>query len=117
MKYGTRPDEDDGTGSIVPLCREYICSRAHPQSRVYGAIRGWKIIGPVIEVRIVKMLEEYGLEISIPFTFNPIETSYVVISRETMRLVDETHGNKKELRSSSELLTALKNRRRRIQSH
>ena len=43
-------------------------------------------IGPGIEVRIVKILEEYGLEISIPSIVNPCETSYVVISRETERL-------------------------------
>ena len=50
MKYKTRPDKDDGTGSIVPLNREYTFSRAHLQSRVCGAIPGGTIIGPVIVV-------------------------------------------------------------------
>ena len=73
---------------------------------MYGAIPGGTIIGPVLEVRIVNNLEEYGLEILIPSIFNPIETSYVVISRETERFVDQIHDHKKELRSSDELLTA-----------
>ena len=34
--------------------------------------------------------------------FHPWETSYVVISRETERFVDEIHDHKKELRSSSQ---------------
>ena len=72
-------------GSIVPLCREYTFSRAHPESRVYAAILGRTIIGPVNEVRIVKILEGYGLDISTISTLNPTETSHVVISWETER--------------------------------
>ena len=41
-------------------------SRAHPESQAYGAIPGGTIVGPFIEVRTVKNLEEFGLEISIP---------------------------------------------------
>ena len=40
LYYGTRPDEDDGWGRIVPLCREYTFSRAHLESRVFAAIPG-----------------------------------------------------------------------------
>ena len=32
MSYKTRPDEDDGVGQLIPKCREYTLSRAHPQS-------------------------------------------------------------------------------------
>ena len=51
MKYNTRPDEDDGWVTIILLS--------------------------VLEVRIVKILGEHGLEVSIPSTFNHEETSYV----------------------------------------
>ena len=47
----TRPDEDDGCGQLVPLCLEYTLSRAHPQSRVFAAIPGGTLIGPVLEVQ------------------------------------------------------------------
>ena len=68
------------------FCWEFTFSRAHPESRVFAAIPGvGTVIGPVIEVRSVKNIEEYGLEISIPSTLNLGETSYVVISRETER--------------------------------
>ena len=69
---------------------------------------GGTIIGPVVEVCIVKIIEEHGSEISIPSTLNSREASHVVISRETQRFVHEIHDHKKELRSSSELLTAFR---------
>ena len=65
-----------------------------------------KIIRPVIEVRIVKIIDEHGKDIAIPSIFNPFETSYVVISSETERFVGELRDHKKEIRSSSDLLTA-----------
>ena len=75
MSYRTRPDEDDGFGQIIPLCREYTLSRVNPQSRVYVAIPGGGVIGPVIEVHIVKILDSFGLEISIPSINDPRRTS------------------------------------------
>ena len=63
------------------------------------------IIGPVLEVQIVKILDGYGIEIAIPSIDNPVNTSYVVISTETQRFLNETHDHK-DLRSSDELLTA-----------
>ena len=46
MNSKTRPDGDDGFGQIIPYCREYILSRAHPQSRIFAALPGGTIIGP-----------------------------------------------------------------------
>ena len=66
MNYNTRPDEDDGFGQLIPLCREYTFSRVDPQSRAFAAIPGGTIIGPVIEVQIVKIIDQFGLEIAIP---------------------------------------------------
>ena len=92
--YKTRPDEDDGYGQLVPLCREYTLSRAHPQSRVFAAIPGGTIVGPVVEVRTVKILGQPGLEIAIPSTHSHETTSYVMITRGKKPFVDEVHDHK-----------------------
>ena len=82
-KSQTRPDGDDGWRTITPICREYTFSLSFPESQVVAAIPGGTTIAPVLEVRIVKILEEYGLEMSIPSFVNPANTSYVMISRES----------------------------------
>ena len=61
-------------------------------------------IGPVIEVHVGKILDEYGLEVAIPSICKPGDITYVVISRETERFVNEIHNHKEEFRSSNELL-------------
>ena len=65
------------------------------------------IIGPISEVHIVKILDEYGLEVAIPSLCKPGDVTYVVISRETERFVNEIHTHEAETRSSSELLENL----------
>ena len=60
-----------------------------------------------MEVRIVKILGQPGLEIAIPSTHNHEATSYVIITRGTQQFVDEVHDHKDELRPSTELLSAL----------
>ena len=62
MSYKTRLDEDDGFGQIISFCRERTLSRVNPRSRVFAAIPGGTIIGPVIEVQFMKILDSYGLE-------------------------------------------------------
>ena len=106
MMYKTRPDEDDGKRQLVPLGREYIQSRANPQSLVFAAIPGRTVIGPVLRVPIVKILGQPGLEIAIP-PHNHETTTHVIISRGTNRFVDEVHDHKVEFRHSTELLSAL----------
>ena len=81
MSYKTKPDEDDGFEQISPLCREYTFSRINPRSRAFAAILGGTIIGPVIEVQIVKILDQYGLGIAISSPNDTERTSYVMISR------------------------------------
>ena len=66
LSYKTRLDEDDGFGQLIPLCREFSLSRVNPQSRAFAAILVETIIGPVIDVQIVKILDQYGLEIATP---------------------------------------------------
>ena len=105
MSYKNRLDEDDGFGQSIPLCREYTLSRVNPRSRVFAAILGGTIIGPVIEVRIVKILDAYGLEIAIPSSNDSRQTSYVLISRGKSRFVDELQIPNAELRHIAELLS------------
>ena len=107
MNYKTRLDEDDSFGQIIPLCREYTLSRVNPQSRVFAAIPGGTITGPVIEVQIVKILDQDGLEIAIPWPNGEERTSHVMIYRGQSLFVEELHIPNAVLRSSAELLTEL----------
>ena len=72
-----------------------------------AAIPEGTIIGPVLEVHIVEILDESGIEVAIPSIANPTSTSYVVTSREAQHFVNEIHVHKEELRSSNELLKDL----------
>ena len=106
-RYEVRSGGEDGWGQITLLCRVYVCSRAVPQTKPLGAIPAGTIIGPISEVHIVKILDEYGLEVAIPSICKPGDVTYVVISRETERLVNESHTHEAETRSSMELLENL----------
>ena len=105
MSYKTRSDEEDGFGQIIPLCREYTLSRVNPQPRAFAAILGGIILGPFIEVQIVTILDQYGLEFATPSPNDRQRTSCVMISRRKSRFVDEVHVPNAELRSSAEFLT------------
>ena len=59
-----------------------------------------------LEVHIVTILDGYGIEVAIQSIANPENPSYVVITREAERFVNEIHDHKGELRSSNEWLTA-----------
>ena len=87
------------------LCGENILnSGSYSKTRALAAVPAGTSIGPVIEVHIVKILDEYGLEVAIPSLCKPGDITYVVISRETERFVNENHNHKEEFRSSNELL-------------
>ena len=58
MSYKTRPDEDDGLGHVIPLCRHFTFSRLNTQSRAFAAIPGGTVFGPVIEVQILKIFDQ-----------------------------------------------------------
>ena len=103
----TRPDEDDGFGHLIPLCREFLVFSSKPPSRAFAAILGGTIVGPVIEVQIVKILDQYGLGIAIPSPKDHVRTSHGMISSGKSRFVDEIHSPNAELRSSAELLSEL----------
>ena len=104
MSYKTRLDEDDGFGQIIPLCREYTLSKVNSRPRVFTAILGGTIIGPVIEVQIVEILDLLGLEIANPSPNDSTRTSSVMISRGKSRFVDELLS---ELQQAEEKITLL----------
>ena len=87
------------------LCREYTLSRVNPQSRAFAAIPGGRIIGPVNEVQIVKILDQCGLENAIPSPNDRERTSHFLISGGKSRFLGEVHIPNAELRSSAELLS------------
>ena len=51
----------------------------------------------------MKIHDGYAIEVAIRSISNPENTSYVVISTETERFVNDIYDHKKELRSSNEL--------------
>ena len=110
-QHKIRPDGDDGWRTITPLCRQYSISRSYPKAQAWAAIPEGTIIGPVLEVHVVKILDGNGKEVAIPSIANPMDTSYVVISRETERFVNDIN-HKEELRSSNELPTDLQRSKR-----
>ena len=60
----------------------------------------------------MKILGGYGRELAIPSICKPGDTTYVVISTETERLVNEIHNHKAEVRSSKELLDNIQESKR-----
>ena len=86
--YKFRPNADDGWCAITHLCREYSSSRSYPKAQALAVIPEGTIVGPVLEVHIVKILDEYGIEVAIPSIANSPYTSYVVISREVEHFVN-----------------------------
>ena len=64
--YQIRPVGEDGWGEITILCKEYEISRVYPETKALAAIPAGTINGPITEVHIVKILDEYGLEVAIP---------------------------------------------------
>ena len=89
MHYKTASDVDDGFGDRTPACREDTHPRADPHFRIYAAIPGRTIIGPVLQVRIVQFLGTHGIEIYVPSATRPDRNSWVVICPGKNRFVDE----------------------------
>ena len=89
MKHKTIPDVDDGFGDFVLAWREYILLRLDLNSRVFAAIPGGTVIGPVLEVHIVLVHGKHGLEIKISSSNDPNRTSWVVICRGKNQFVNE----------------------------
>ena len=68
MYFKTIRDVDDGFGGTTGSCREYTLPRDHFHSELVGWISGHTKIGPVLRVRVIGCLDQYGLEIQLPST-------------------------------------------------
>ena len=79
--FVSRQNIDDGWRGIDTQCKEYTFSRSDPNSRNYCKIPGETKIGPVKDVRVVKIAEIHGTEIEVPSIQNRSDTSWVVITR------------------------------------
>ena len=58
--YKIRPNADDGWGEITILYREYLSSRSYPKTKAWSAVPEGTVIGPVLEVHVVKFLTGIG---------------------------------------------------------
>ena len=85
--YKTIPDVHDGFGDRTPACREHTLPRADSDSRIFSAIPGQTIIGPVLQVHVIQYLGINGFEIQI------IISTTTVKSRGKNRYVEELHFN------------------------
>ena len=90
--------------SIVPRIHAFS---SKPTIQNFCSNPGGTFMGAVIELKIVKILDKYGLEIAIPSPDERERTSYVVISRGKSRFVDEIHIPKAGLRSGAEWFSEL----------
>ena len=68
-------------GDRTSACREYTLLREDSNSRIYAAIPGQTIIGPVLQVHITRYLGISGIEIQNLSTTTKKRTSWVVICR------------------------------------
>ena len=87
--------------------RQLLICAENKKVQAVAAVPEGTIIGPVLEVHIVKILDEYGMEVAIPPMTNPTYTFYFAVSLETERFLNEIHDHKEEFRSSNKLLTEL----------
>ena len=61
-------------GKFTPLCREFSSSRSYPKTRALAALPAGTIIGPVLEVRIVKIHDGYAIEVAMRSICEPEDT-------------------------------------------
>ena len=70
----------------------FLFSSLFPQAKPLGVLQqAHIIIGPTEEVHSVKILDEYEVEVAILSICKPGDVTYVMISRETERFVNEIH--------------------------
>ena len=102
--YNIRPNDDDGWWKFILLCREYSNSRSHSKAKALCAIGRqysyWTSHWSSYCENSWRVRDRSCNSIN----FDPENTSYVVISGETERLVNEIHIHNTDARSSKELL-------------
>ena len=75
-------------------CREYTLPRDHDDCEPVGWIRGFAMIGPVIQVRVTYYAEQYGIEIQVKSMLNNGPLSWISQSRRPNKYVHEIYEEK-----------------------
>ena len=83
-KYKTRPDEDDGSGKFFYAYNTDFLEHTHNPDLLQQSLEE-QLLDQSWKFKILKILEKYGLAIAIPSPLDRARTSYVVISRESLR--------------------------------
>ena len=89
MYYKTIHDVTDGFGGKTGACREYSLPHDHQDSDPTARIGGHTNIDPVLQVKTVCCLDQYGIEIQVPSTSGDGSTSWIIMSRGPNRYVVE----------------------------
>ena len=105
--YQIRPDGDDGWRETTLLSREYTSSRVIQKTQALAAIPAGTIVGPVIEIHVVKFLTSMDLEVSIPSICKPGDITVRCDIKRDRALCERNCGRKAEVRSSKELIEHL----------
>ena len=67
---------------------KYSSSRSYPKTKALSAVPEGTIIGPVLEVHVVKILDADGMEVAIQSIANAEYTTYVLKFRNEERFVN-----------------------------
>ena len=68
MYCKTFHDVDDGFEGTTGACREDTLPRDNPDSELIAWMGGHTRIGPVLQVKVIRPLDRYGIEIQAPST-------------------------------------------------
>ena len=85
----TKPSLKDGHGGIDTQCKEHLLSRSDSRSNIFCKIPGETRMGPVFEIKAVRIVGIHGIEVSVPSVKDCSRTFWVLISRGKNRFVNE----------------------------
>ena len=88
--FKTIHDVEDGFGGKTQACREYTSLRDHQDSEPVAWIGGHTKIGPVLQVKVICCLDQYGIEIQVPSTKRDGSNFRIVKFSGPNRYVDES---------------------------
>ena len=83
-----------------------VCTlpRDHQDSEPVGWISGHTRIGPVLQIRVICRLDQYGIEIQVPSTSKNGPSSWIVMSRGPNRHADESWHDQDDSHQNVEMV-------------
>ena len=88
--FKTCHDVDDEFESTTVACRECTLLRDHQDSELVAWVGGHTKIGPVLQVKVICCLDQYGFGKQAPSTSKDGCNSCIIISRGPIRYVEES---------------------------